>query len=284
MDLKRSPVLGVGRSETKLKEVGAELGDNVVGKPVDLSTGAGGEAAIEAAVSAFGTVDVLVNDAGVGYSYRDVRPGSMQTVADTTIEDRDHVMSINLGSVVHCSRPANTLYTVLPGDDAAAARTWVTSLRAALPAQLTLFAGISGASAAEELPAARREADECLALHETREPGSVASAYEEAWDDILLQRLRTAARTGRTPARGPVAELRRHDHEHATKYVATLRAWLAAQGDPATAGRRLGVHENTIRYRLRKMAELTTLDLHDDKRLAMMIEPAALNDRPSPHD
>jgi hypothetical protein len=171
-----------------------------------------------------------------------------------------------------------TLYTVLPGDDISAARTWITSLQAALPTPLALMAGISAPAASENLPAARQEADECLALHETRHPSSVPPAYEESWDDILLQRLRTAARAGRAPARGPMSDLRRHDTEHDTQYVATLRAWLQAQGDPAEAGRQLGVHENTIRYRLRKMTELTTLDLRDgNKRFAMMIEIAALD-------
>ena len=90
---------------------------------------------------------------------------------------------------------------------------------------------------------------------------------------------------GRTaPVRGqvgpqtrlPVAELRRHDLAHATDYVATLRAWLEAQGDPAQAGERLGVHENTVRNRLRKMAEITNLPLDDARKwLAMMIELAA---------
>ena len=74
----------------------------------------------------------------------------------------------------------------------------------------------------------------------------------------------------------PVAELRRHDRDHATDYLPTLRAWLEAQGDPTEAGNRLGVHENTVRYRLRKMAEITNLPLDDaKKRLAMMIELAA---------
>lgn len=101
-------------------------------------------------------------------------------------------------------------------------------------------------------------------------------AYDESWDDILLQRLRAAARSGRAPTRGPVAELRRHDQANGTDYVLTLRAWLQAQGDPTEAGERLGVHENTVRYRLRKMAELTNLSLDDArKRLAMMIELAA---------
>jgi DNA-binding PucR family transcriptional regulator len=73
-----------------------------------------------------------------------------------------------------------------------------------------------------------------------------------------------------------VAELRRHDRAHSTDYVPTLRAWLEAQGDPTEAGNRLGVHENTVRNRLRKMAEITNLELDDaKKRLAMMIELAA---------
>jgi sugar diacid utilization regulator len=146
---------------------------------------------------------------------------------------------------------------------------------------MALAAGISAAATMTELPAARQEADECLALHERRPAATPPPVYDESWHDILLQRLRTAARTGRAPARGPVAELRRHDLEHGTQYVATLRAWLEAQGDPAVAATQLGVHENTVRNRLRRMATMTNLDLQDPRRrLAMMIELAA--DDPSP--
>ena len=168
----------------------------------------------------------------------------------------------------------NTVYTVLPGEQAATARRWVTGLRAALPEGVTVLAGISGVAEVADLAAARDEADECLALHETTS-GPTPPAYDESWDEILLQRLRTASRSGRSPDRGPVAELRRHDRANETDYVATLRAWLEAQGDPVEAGRRLGVHENTVRNRLRKMAEITELPLDDArKRLAMMIELA----------
>ncbi|WP_083407121.1 PucR family transcriptional regulator [Mycolicibacterium rutilum] len=169
----------------------------------------------------------------------------------------------------------NTIYTLLPSEQAVAARKWVAGLRAALPDRVTVLAGISKPAAVTDLPAARQEADECLALHEIGS-SPVPPAYDESWDEILLQRLRTAAQSGRTPDRGPVAELRRHDRAHDTEYAATLRAWLEALGDPAAAGHRLGVHENTVRYRLRKMAELTDLPLDDArKRLAMMIELAA---------
>lgn len=170
----------------------------------------------------------------------------------------------------------NTVYTLLPEEEADKARRWVSGLRAALPDDVTMVAGISGPAEVEDLPTARHEADECLALHEISSPDTAPVAYDESWDDILLQRLRTAARSGRPPDRGPVAELRRHDRAHDTEYVATLQAWLEAQGDSAEAGKNLGVHENTVRYRLRKMADIANLQLDDaKKRLAMMIELAA---------
>ncbi|MGR6915486.1 PucR family transcriptional regulator [[Actinomadura] parvosata] len=174
----------------------------------------------------------------------------------------------------------DTLYTVLPAEQAGAARRWISALCAELPAHVRVAAGIGAPAEAAELPAGRQEADECLALHESR-PGDVPPAYDESWDDILLRRLRAAVRTGRTPARGPVSTLLRHDARHGTRFVATLRAWLECQGDPVPAAERLGVHPNTVRNRLRKIGELTPLDLGDARqRLAMTIMLAAVEDEP----
>lgn len=171
---------------------------------------------------------------------------------------------------------ANTVYTLLPAEDAAVARQWVCGLAGALPPHAIVRAGISAVATVTELAAARREAEECLALHEAGPPEDMPPAYDEAWDEIVLRRLNAAARAGRVPTRGPVAELRRHDAAHNTPYVATLRAWLDAQGDLARAAERLAVHENTVRYRLRKMAEVTPLGLEDPRtRFAAMIELAA---------
>lgn len=61
---------------------------------------------------------------------------------------------------------ANTVYTVLPAQDAAQARQWVHGLRSVLPQQASVLAGISAVAGVAELPTARREAEECLALHE----------------------------------------------------------------------------------------------------------------------
>lgn len=168
-----------------------------------------------------------------------------------------------------------TVYTVLPAATAADARRWLDALSAALPDTVTVLAGISAAAAPAELAAARDEAAECLALHESA-PATDPPAYDESWDDIVLRRLRAVARQGRTPHRGPIGRLREYDRAHATGYLPTLRAWLTAHGDPGAAGALLGVHENTVRNRLRKMADIADLPLADpDKRLAMLIELAA---------
>ncbi|MET9260108.1 helix-turn-helix domain-containing protein [Amycolatopsis sp. NPDC004079] len=170
---------------------------------------------------------------------------------------------------------SNTVYTVLPGEDVETARAWIDGIRDALPAQVTVAAGIGAPASTADLPASRRESDECLALHDVRPEPGAAVAYDESWDDILILRLRAAAAAGRAPARGPIADLARHDAANSTSYVATLRAWLETQGDLTEAAERLGVHPNTIRYRLRKMADVTPLRLDlPAKRLAMIIELA----------
>ncbi|BBX20503.1 PucR family transcriptional regulator [Mycolicibacterium duvalii] len=167
-----------------------------------------------------------------------------------------------------------TVYTVLAAPEAAVARGWVSSLVTTLDEQVVVRAGISAPAPATGLAGARTEADECLALQESTD-SVVFPAYDESWDDVLLQRLRTAARSGRAPARGAVADLRDHDRRHGTAYVRTLRAWLQEHGDPVRTAAALGVHENTVRYRMRRMAGLTDLHLDDShKRFAMMIELA----------
>ncbi|MDP3983697.1 MAG: SDR family oxidoreductase [Acidimicrobiia bacterium] len=104
-------VVAVGRSKAKLQKLIDEVGsEHVVPAIADLADDTQAKAAIETAVDHFGRVDILVNNAGVGYSYQDVRPGSMKPLGESTSEDWDDVMSINLGSVVNCTRHALPLF------------------------------------------------------------------------------------------------------------------------------------------------------------------------------
>jgi purine catabolism regulator len=50
---------------------------------------------------------------------------------------------------------------------------------------------------------------------------------------------------------------------HEPELVASLRAYLAANGQGEAAARALGVHRHTLRYRIRKIAELLGRDLDD---------------------
>ncbi len=55
--------------------------------------------------------------------------------------------------------------------------------------------------------------------------------------------------------------LTRHDAEHRSDLVLTLRAYLAHDCSPSAAADALAVHRNGLRYRLRQIEELTARDL-----------------------
>lgn len=102
-------VVAVGRNAERLAEAqrdAKEAGGDCAVAIADLATDAGVAAAVNTAVREFGGFDVLVNNAGVGYSYRDERPRSMDPLETTPPEDWDEVMSINLGAMVRCIRRA----------------------------------------------------------------------------------------------------------------------------------------------------------------------------------
>lgn len=66
---------------------------------------------------------------------------------------------------------------------------------------------------------------------------------------------------------GPLA---RQDDARAAELVETLEAYLRSNGSVNEVARRLYLHRNTVRHRLRRVAELTGADLRDaDARLAL---------------
>jgi sugar diacid utilization regulator len=59
----------------------------------------------------------------------------------------------------------------------------------------------------------------------------------------------------------PLEALHRHDTDHATAYLDTLTAVLAHPGNLAGAARDLGIHANSLRYRLERIAVVSGVDL-----------------------
>jgi hypothetical protein len=167
------------------------------------------------------------------------------------------------------------LFTVLPDDDAAAARRWVHRLIDDCSAVGPVLAGIGGPADAAELTASRAEAEECLAVLRSDVEAPTPLVYDEEWVRVLVYRLTQVASAGRRPAHSPVADLVAHDAQAGTAFTPTLRALLDAQGDVRAAACRLAIHPNTLRYRRRKMTELVELPLDEPRaRLALQIELA----------
>jgi len=100
-------VVGVSRTQSNLDETLRQVkdagGEGLV-VAADLATGEGAERAISAALKAYGRIDILVNCAGVGYSWLEKSPGSMGPIDDTTPEKWAEVMAINLDSIFHMCR------------------------------------------------------------------------------------------------------------------------------------------------------------------------------------
>ena len=102
-------VVAASRTASRLEEAAEKVradGGTVLTVAADLSDDEQVGRVIDTAVGELGKLDILVNDAGVGYAYRAERPGSMLPLAESSLEDWDHVMGINLGSVVYGCRRA----------------------------------------------------------------------------------------------------------------------------------------------------------------------------------
>ncbi|WP_420464448.1 SDR family NAD(P)-dependent oxidoreductase [Panacagrimonas sp.] len=102
-------VFCVSRTASKLEAVVKQI-KAAKGKAVfaaaDLSIPDGAQTAFDAAMKAFGRIDILVNAAGVGYSWQEKSPGSMNDTATCEPEKWREVMAINLDSLFYMCRLA----------------------------------------------------------------------------------------------------------------------------------------------------------------------------------
>ncbi len=60
----------------------------------------------------------------------------------------------------------------------------------------------------------------------------------------------------------PLSALRRHDIDHGTAFVDTVAAVLDHPGNLSEAARALGIHANSLRYRLDRIRAVSGIDLH----------------------
>jgi hypothetical protein len=118
-----------------------------------------------------------------------------------------------------------------------------------------------------EVGAVRSLVEELLDLSERRGWSGLtdSEAVQAPW---RLAQFREVALAHPALLEGPGMRLVEHDRAHGGDLLVTLRAYFAAVGDVRAAAEALGLHYNTVRYRLRKAQEVAGLNLDDpDERL-----------------
>lgn len=141
-------------------------------------------------------------------------------------------------------------------------------------AGLALQVGIGVAAARlDDVPAGRRTADRVLrALAGDPQAPTIATVSDVRSRVTLMELTERGAPSVDLPA-GPVQRIIEHDAQHSTTYAQSLLAYLDAFGEAIPAAGRLAVHENTLRYRIRRIQELFDLDLDDpDTRLVVWLQ------------
>src|SRR4051812_48348142 len=157
--------------------------------------------------------------------------------------------------------PGAEVVVIVPGAEegiaARASEGVLRELQASLPGH-TYSLGRSRGAAAEELHRAAREAILAANVAEG-DPEVPVLAFDETGAYRLLL------------SQGPpelqrfyeetIAPLSAYDEQYETELVATVAAFLDADGNVAATSQRLFTHRHTVRYRLDRVRELTSLDV-----------------------
>jgi PucR C-terminal helix-turn-helix domain/GGDEF-like domain len=137
-----------------------------------------------------------------------------------------------------------------------------------------LVAGIgSSVPQVRDVPRSRTAAERALEVLAQRDLPVRAVHIEDVRAHAVLLELLGLAGQHPSLLQGKLEALVEHDRARGTTYTETLRSYLDCWGDSAAAARRVGVHPNTLRYRLRRLVELSALDLEDpDERLVTELQ------------
>jgi len=114
------------------------------------------------------------------------------------------------------------------------------------------------------VPGSRRDALAVLEVLEADDgPGSRTAGYDEVQSQVALHELARRVDGAEHLGRGPIPRLLASTAKPDLQLVETVRAYLDTAGDVGHAAEALGVHRNTVRYRVSKFESATGLDLDD---------------------
>jgi hypothetical protein len=129
-----------------------------------------------------------------------------------------------------------------------------------------LIAAVGGiAPRVEDLPGSRSEALQTL-QYLLRAQSPAAGLFEDYRVPVNLLKVGAfISETGLSDV-DDITRIQAHDAEQQTDYLDTLRAYLASNGNISTMASLLHVHNNTVRYRVSRLAKDFNLDLEDPQK------------------
>jgi sugar diacid utilization regulator len=177
---------------------------------------------------------------------------------------------------VSCVSIGSTAYVLFP-----AVRATDTPLRlahgAVVAAEMRLGHRVLAAVSSQKhntdgLPELRREIDEILNVL-LDSPGTGVASVKDIHAHMLLTHLALEFKNKPRLRHQGVEKLIAHDEARGTDYGTSLCTYFSAMGDIAHAAGELGVHPNTLRYRLKRAEELFQLRLNrPDDQLAVWLQ------------
>ncbi|HET6500568.1 MAG TPA: helix-turn-helix domain-containing protein [Amycolatopsis sp.] len=126
----------------------------------------------------------------------------------------------------------------------------------------------------EDAPHSGRTADRVLrALAEQGGGESRVATATDIRSRVVLLELAESMQAMSSLPPGPVEAMIEHDARNSTEYAQSVLTFLDAFGEAIPAAGALLVHENTLRYRIRRVQELFGIDLKDpDTRLITWLQ------------
>lgn len=158
-------------------------------------------------------------------------------------------------------------YILLPRyPSAAVVTTWTRQLvdqfetRHSLPLRAGIAAPVADLG---QVAAARAEVDRVLDGTVDTFPHGRVTTLAESLTAVLLGEILDLVHRHPDLADPRLDALADYDRTHTTQLTDSLQAYLDAHGDVAAAAAALQVHQNTVRYRVRRAADILSIDLAD---------------------
>ncbi|HHW28164.1 MAG TPA: hypothetical protein GXX21_01205 [Syntrophomonadaceae bacterium] len=121
-----------------------------------------------------------------------------------------------------------------------------------------------------ELPTAFHEAVESIQMNVQMDLSNEIVHYDDLGINRLLLRI-TDKEELKNYCEEHLGELIRYDEEHKTSLLKTLSVVIETDGNLKAAANKLFIHYNTLRYRLRKIKELSGIDFTSWKKVARVV-------------